>query len=183
VLGFSALQLSPDRDPLAPHAEPARRNQLDLKRLVVSGLLRNLAPALLATPPRIDAPTPTARAALGYLHGNCGHCHNAAGALTGLELVLAQQAADAGSAERTLQSLLGHSSRFRPHGADSAQRVAANGSGSVLTLRMKTDNLLARMPPLGVQVVDTEGVALIERWIATDLQLSLSTHQSPETTP
>ena len=25
VLGFSALQLSPDRDPLAPHAEPARK--------------------------------------------------------------------------------------------------------------------------------------------------------------
>lgn len=177
VLGFSALQLSPDRDPLAPHADPPRRNQLDLKRLVASGLLRNLAPALLATPPRIEAPTPTARAALGYLHGNCGHCHNAAGALTGLELVLAQQAADAGSAERTLQSLLGHSSRFRPHGADSAQRVVASGDGSVLTLRMKTDNLLARMPPLGVRVVDTEGVALIERWIATDIQLSASTRQ------
>ena len=26
------------------------------------------------------------------------------------------------------------------------------------------------MPPLGVQVVDTDGVALIERWIATELQ-------------
>ena len=43
-------------------------------------------------PPRIAATSPTARAALGYLHGNCGHCHNDAGALTGLELVLAQQA-------------------------------------------------------------------------------------------
>jgi hypothetical protein len=40
---------------------------------------------------------------------------------------------------------------------------------------MKTDNQLARMPPLGVRVVDTEGVALIERWIARDLQPSLST--------
>ena len=47
--------------------------------------------------------------------------------------------------------------------------------GSVLTLRMKTDNPLARMPPLGVQVVDTMGVALIERWIANDLQPVLST--------
>jgi hypothetical protein len=175
VLGFTALQLSPDRDPLAPHAEPKRAGEIDLRDLAARGLLRNLPPALLAQPPRIAAPTPAGRAALGYLHGNCGHCHNAAGALTGLELVLAQQAAaDAGSADRTLASLLGHSSRFRAHGSDATQRIGAGAGGSVLTLRMKTDNPLARMPPLGVQVVDTEGVALIERWIAADLQPVLS---------
>ena len=114
----------------------------------------------------------TARAALGYLHGNCGHCHNAAGALSGVELVLAQQAEPAArSSDDVLQSLLGHSSRFRPHGSASAQRIAAGRNGeSVVTLRMKSQNPLARMPPLGVQVVDTDGVALIERWIATELQ-------------
>jgi hypothetical protein len=172
VLGFSALQLSPDRDPLAPHADPARRDYADLRRLVAQGRLVNLPPQLLATPPRIRARTPTERAALGYLHANCGHCHNAAGALDGLELALAQYA-DAGSdsVEQTLRSLLGHSSRFRPQGAASAQRVARDGSGThMVTLRMKTANPLARMPPLGVQVVDTEGVTLVERWIADDLQ-------------
>jgi hypothetical protein len=98
--------------------------------------------------------------------------------LTGLELVLAQQAErDARSAERTLESLLGHSSRFRPHGGGATQRIAVDQGGSVLTLRMKTDNPLARMPPLGVQVVDTRGVDLIERWIANDLQPALSTLQ------
>ncbi|MGZ8256119.1 MAG: hypothetical protein ACXWVT_14790, partial [Burkholderiaceae bacterium] len=86
VLGFSALQLSTDRDPLAPHAERPRPGQLDLRSLAARGLLRGLPAELLATPPRIEASSPTARAALGYLHGNCGHCHNAAGALTGLEL-------------------------------------------------------------------------------------------------
>jgi hypothetical protein len=35
---------------------------------------------------------------------------------------------------------------------------------------MKSGNPLARMPPLGVQVIDEQGVALIERWIATDLK-------------
>jgi mono/diheme cytochrome c family protein len=171
VLGFSALQLSPDRDPLAPHADPARREDADLRSLVAQGRLVNLPPPLLATPPRIRARTPTERAALGYLHANCGHCHNAAGALDGLQLALAQYA-DSGSdsVEQTLRSLLGHSSRFRPHGAASAQRVAHDGSGHMLTLRMKTANPLARMPPLGVQVVDTEGVTLVERWITSDLQ-------------
>lgn len=178
VLGFSALQLSTDRDPLAPHAERQRPGQVDLRSLAARGLLRGLPPELLATPPRVEASSPTARAALGYLHGNCGHCHNAAGALTGLELILAQSAArDARSTERTLQSLLGHSSRFRPQGADATQRIAAGHGSSVLTLRMKTDNPLARMPPLGVQVVDTEGVALIERWIANDLQATHSSRQ------
>jgi hypothetical protein len=180
VIGFSALQLSPDRDPLAPHAAPKRAGDVDLGSLVARGVLRGLPSELLAAPPRIEAPTPTARAALGYLHGNCGHCHNAAGALTGLDLVLAQQVDSAAhSAERTLESLLGHSSRFRPHGGGATQRIAADRGGSVLTLRMKTDNPLARMPPLGVQVVDTEGVALIERWIANDLKPALSTFQEP----
>ena len=178
VLGFTALQLSPDRDPLAPHADKPRAGDVDLQSLVARGVLRGLPSGLLSAAPRIEAPSPTARAALGYLHGNCGHCHNAAGALTGLDLVLAQQADSAAhSAERTLESLLGHSSRFRPHGGEATQRIAADRGGSVLTLRMKTDNPLARMPPLGVRVVDTEGVALIERWIANDLQPALSTSQ------
>ncbi len=83
VLGFSALQLSPDRDPLAPHAEPARNDHANLSNLVASGRLRNLPRRYVEQPPRIAAASPTERAALGYLHGNCGHCHNDAGALTG----------------------------------------------------------------------------------------------------
>ena len=166
VLGVSALQLSPERDPLAPHAEPARNDHANLSNLVASGRLRNLPQRFVEQPPRIVAASPTERAALGYLHGNCGHCHNDAGALTGLDLVLSQQAdAAAQSSERTMQSLLGHSSRFRPQGSDSAQRVARDGGTHMLTLRMKTNNTLARMPPLGVQQVDAEGVALVERWI------------------
>jgi len=167
VLGFSALQLSPDRDPLAPHADAPRSTFADLRSLVAQGRLANLPAALLATPPRIAARTKTERAALGYLHANCGHCHNASGALDGLELTLAQSAVGgAGSAEQTLRSLLGHTSRFRPQDAASAQRIAADGSGAhMLTLRMKSDSPLVRMPPLGVQVVDRAGVALVEDWI------------------
>jgi hypothetical protein len=166
VLGFSALQLSPQRDPLAPHAEPRQPGDVDLRSLAEAQMLVGLPRSLLDVPPAISASSPEERAALGYLHGNCGHCHSDAGALPGLELVLAQQAdAAARSSERTMQSLLGHSSRFRPQGADSAQRIARDGGTHVLTLRMKTNNPLARMPPLGVQQVDTEGVALVERWI------------------
>jgi mono/diheme cytochrome c family protein len=172
LLGFSALQLSPDRDPLAPHAAPARAGDVDLARLAARGLVRDLPQSLLIAPPRIAAPTPTARAALGYLHGNCGHCHNDTGPLAGLELALAQQTdAAADSAERTLASLVGQSSRFRTAGADAATRRVVPGrkEASVLTVRMRSANPLARMPPLGVQVIDDAGLALVERWIRNDL--------------
>ena len=88
VLGFSALQLSSDRDPLAPHADA--RTSIDLAGLVARGLIRNLPPSLLSTPPRIEANSPAERAALGYLHGNCAHCHNDNGAPAPVDLTLAQ---------------------------------------------------------------------------------------------
>jgi hypothetical protein len=171
VLGFSALQLSPDRDPLAPHADPGSPEHPDLRTLAATGVIRNLPRKLLDEPPRIAARSPTARAALGYLHGNCGHCHNDSGALASVDLSLAQQAASpSDSAARTLKSLLGHSSRFRPHDGKVSQRVVAGADEqSVLAVRMKTTNPMARMPPLGVKVADEEGIALIERWIKTAL--------------
>jgi mono/diheme cytochrome c family protein len=144
VLGFSALQLSPDRDPFAPHADPAPAAQFDLRRLSSLGWLRGLPAALLERPPRIAASSPTARAALGYLHGNCGHCHNSTGPLAGIELVLAQSAVKA--------------------------QILAPGRAGLLTRRLRSSNPLVRMPPLGVSVIDGEGVALVERWIHEDLQ-------------
>jgi hypothetical protein len=170
VLGFSALQLSPDRDPLAPHAEPLRPDMADLASLAAGGLLVNLPPALLESPPRVRAADAQARAALGYLHANCGHCHNDAGALDGLHMALAQRAApDIDSVAVTLDSLLGRTSRFRPHGVPDARRIAPDGN-HMLTLRMRSVSPLSRMPPLGVRVVDEAGVSLVERWIADDLQ-------------
>jgi mono/diheme cytochrome c family protein len=138
VLGFSLLQLSPDRDPLAPHAERASPEDADLRRLAATGKLRNLPDSFLAIPPRIAARTPVARAALGYLHGNCGHCHTDAGALQGVGLVLAQPGAGTGPAD----------------------------PGAILR-RLQAPNPLLRMPPLGVRVADAKGIALVESWIRT----------------
>lgn len=187
VLGFSALQLSPDRDPLAPHADSARAGDVNLARLVEAGRLLNLPPALLATAPRIAARSPVERAALGYLHGNCGHCHGGpASSLDGLDLALAQRVAEApASAARTRESLLDHPSRFRPHGLADAKRVALDAnSPSTLTLRLRSTSAFARMPPLGVQVVDDEGVALVERWIAeARLDPQHDNHSHQETRP
>jgi hypothetical protein len=87
VLGFSALQLSPDRDPGALHADAAG---VDLAYLVKKGLITGSPKSLLDKAPRIAAASPTERAALGYLHGNCGHCHNPQGPLQNVGLFLRQ---------------------------------------------------------------------------------------------
>ena len=170
VLGFSALQLSPDRDALAPHTEPARPEQVDLPQLVRRGWLRNLPASFLANPPRIAAETETGRAALGYLHANCGHCHNSAGPLAALDLSLAQlTGAGRANVGGQLDSLIGPTSRFRAQGLD--QRIVpGQAQASVLAMRMRSRNPLTQMPPLGSQVADEEGIALIERWINHDLK-------------
>ncbi len=166
VLGFTALQLSPDRDPLAPHADPRRPEHLDLPGLVERGWLANLPRHLLDTPPRIAAANALERAALGYLHGNCGHCHND-GALAGVEFTLAHEAdRPAQSAARVRASLVGREGRFRDHGGTASRRVVpGDPPSSVIVQRLKSPNPMARMPPLGVRVEDTPAVQLIERWI------------------
>ena len=160
VLGFSALQLSPDRDPLAPHAEPAPPGGLDLRPLVAGGLIRGADPRARA--PRI-AGTPTARAALGYLAANCGGCHNQTGPLAALDLSLDPAAGVAA----VLGSTMGRPSRFLPPGAaDDALRIAPGQPQlSVLVARMRSRDPLVQMPPLGTRTVDDAGLALVERWI------------------
>jgi len=166
VLGFSALQLSPDRDPLAPHAE-RQPGAVDLRSLTARGLLRNLPPELLAKPPRIAAGNPTERAALGYLHGNCGNCHNQEGPLAVLDMTLAQRVAAPTASAAVLGSLVGVESQYRPPDAPSAEARIAPGhlDSSVLALRMNSRDPLQQMPPLGSAAVDAEAVALLRRWI------------------
>jgi len=168
VLGVSALQLSPDRDPLAPHAEMKGADLVDLRYLVERGLVRHLPTSLLERAPRIAASNPTERAALGYLHGNCGHCHNSSGPLASLELVLAQDPVpEAAGTVTTLQSLVGRTSRFRPYGVQGAPQRVTPGKheNSVLAMRMRSRNPMTQMPPLGTQVVDADGLAIVQRWI------------------
>ena len=144
VLGFSALQLSPQ-----------------LRGLAEAGVVRNLPQELLATPPRIPAPTPLARAALGYLHGNCGHCHNGNDAAPPVDLRLEQTgtAADVAAAWRSLVQL------GTQYGDGAAPVVPGDARASVLVARMRSRTPADQMPPLGTRLPDPEGLALVERWI------------------
>ena len=172
LLGFTALQLSPDRDPLAPHAEAPRSGDLDLVAIVKQGWLKGLPPELVATPPRIHAPTPAGRAVLGYLNANCGQCHadpKLASGTVPVELQLAIDPTDPAAAERVTRLLTESESRYRPRGAADARLVVpGDAAAGTLMARIRSRDPRIQMPPLGTAKPDLEARALLERWIQED---------------
>ena len=87
-------------------------------------------------------------AAAGYLHGNCGHCHNER-ALPGLGFEAAHRASQGNaSVERTWRGAVARASDIRA--------------------RMASHDAARRMPPIGVALPDTEGIALVQRWLTQE---------------
>ena len=152
VLGFSTLQLSVDRDPNAPHRDLESRDGVDLLSLVVAGYVVGLDDIA----PRI-AGAPLQRAALGYLHGNCGGCHRAEGPLAAVGMELAQSA----HGERVVATTAGVVAKFAPQ----PRVVPGDAERSLLIARMQARASLAQMPPIGTDVVDAEALRLVAAWI------------------
>ncbi len=167
VLGFSALQLSPERDPGALHTEARPDPGVDLNSLVEKGLLVGLPRSLQENPPRIAAGSATERAALGYLHGNCGHCHNEQGSLKNLGLFL-RHVSEAND-QPALASTIGQPVKTPAPGQspDAVLRIEpGHPDQSGLLQRVASRYPALQMPPLGTEVVDGEAAELLRRWIA-----------------
>jgi mono/diheme cytochrome c family protein len=168
VLGFTPLQLSPDRDPLAPHTRVLPSGALDLCEFVRRGLVRNLPQQFVETPPRIAASTPRERAALGYLSSNCGTCHTSAGSLAGLGLDLSYSLSK--SAAAAIDTTLDRPSQFRwPSDTDPLRIAPSTADLGVLPRRMASRQPLSQMPPLGTHLRDADALALVTEWIREDL--------------
>lgn len=170
ILGFSTLQLSADRDPNAPHAESLPPDGVTLRTLIERGVVRGLPAHLSDGAPRIAAATPTARAALGYLHGNCSYCHTRTGELASLKFSLQYPFTETFEHPPALETTIGQISKYVPSAWDGpGERVrAGDPDRSVLAFRMGSRNPVSQMPPLGSRIVDQEAVALIRKWIAED---------------
>jgi Planctomycete cytochrome C len=154
VLGFSALQLA-----------------AELRSLAAGGVVGGLPSALRERPPAIAAASATERAALGHLHGNCAHCHHPNVGRVPVRLDLMQRvAAPDASAAAVLRSLVDATARYQPHGQTDARVVVpGDATASVLTQRMQSRDPRTQMPPLGTAHIDSEGLALVTRWIQHDL--------------
>lgn len=178
LLGLGTLQLSADRDPLAPHAEPLPDGAVTLPILVARGLLRHLPAEFVQRPARITAPTPVARAALGYLHGNCGMCHTAGGEMASLGFVLQASVLEGAAVPAAIRTTVAQPSHFRSaqHPTVGMRIQPGQPDASLLVARMASRHPVLQMPPLGSRLVDTDAVALLRRWIAEDQALVASAH-------
>jgi hypothetical protein len=179
VQGFGAIQLL-GRDPDALHADVSA-SAVDLQFLVARGLLVGLPQSALQTS-RESAASPTARAALGYLHGNCGHCHNEQGPLRNVGLFLRQTVDGAG--EGAIASTFDQPVKKPAPGlsADATLRIAPqHPDRSALMQRVASRYPPLQMPPLGTVLVDREAVDLLQRWIAeSDPASHASRHKKQE---
>jgi hypothetical protein len=108
-----------------------------------------------------------AREALGYLHANCGNCHNPSGTsrsdtdLT-LRLEVSEHAVeDTGIYQSAVQGVL---DRWLHKGFD--VRIAPGDPDlSAVLARMKLRTKEDAMPPFASERVDTDGVELVRKWI------------------
>lgn len=144
-LGFSALQLSHDNAGLT------------LPLLAAEGRIGALA-ADGFSPPGDSV----AQDALGYLHANCGHCHNDA---FGLPLRMRLRVADAKIEDTDIfQTAIGVKALFQIEGFP--LRIAPGDPGqSLLVHRMSSRGSDAQMPPLATEKKDDKGLARVQAWI------------------
>jgi hypothetical protein len=150
VLGLSAVQLS--------HLGPG----LTVRSLSAAGRL-TVPSAGFSVPG--DA---TARAALGYLHGNCAHCHNpspsAVWFTTPYSLKLLTGAATVAQTDAVVTAVGVAPEKF-VHPGITHRITAGDPASSGVTYRMSVRGSADEMPALGTKVVDQDGLALVSAWI------------------
>ncbi len=137
---------------------------LTLKGLVAEGLL--------SVPPRLDVVVPGSdveRAALGYLHANCGHCHregSSAGERYDLRTWLTVASLVSVDATDTYQHYVNRLSEV-PESELEYRIKGGSPDESELVRRMLLRSSPAQMPPVGSELVDEGGVAVVRAWIET----------------
>jgi hypothetical protein len=115
----------------------------------------------------VPAPPVASDAALGYLHANCGHCHNDSGtawSFTAIDLRLraGDAAIEQSAPHRTTVGVELDHFRF----AGYTLRVApGDPASSALLQRMLSREQMVGMPPLASEHVDPAGVEVVRRWI------------------
>ncbi len=168
VLGFSALQLSPDRDPGAFLGEPLAPGMADLKVLLDRGLLKGARKDLLTKPPRIPGDAKV-RPVLGYLATNCGSCHRGDSPLPELNLDLRQTSQVTRlELEPAHRTALGQRGLFviPGDGAEGSYLLApGNSARSSVIHRMLSRNPDVQMPPLGTVLPDEVALKGLRAWI------------------
>ncbi|MCX5746098.1 MAG: hypothetical protein NT062_26775 [Proteobacteria bacterium] len=129
--------------------------------------LPDLVDLPLSSPPAPGATFAAPNAALGYLHANCGHCHNPQGSAWANSTMVLRLGATETAAAATqiyattvgvpLQTWVGHGYTNRI--------VAGQADQSAIPFRMSERTPTMQMPPIATELPDDEGLALVRTWI------------------
>ena len=159
VLGFSAMQLS--------RADDDSRVGPTLTDIIRRNLL-SAPPDGGSTPPFSVPGDAVTAAALGYLHANCGHCHNRNGTAwpdTQMVLRVTTHDTDVESSDLYL-SLVGQTLQYWRGGAITKRVLPGDPDASAIVARMSARGNEDQMPPLATEENDPTGIAKVRAWIA-----------------
>lgn len=106
--------------------------------------------------------------ALGYLHANCGHCHNPSGSARPDTNLMLRLSVDQQTVETTSPYLSGVGVKLQSFmGADLAVRIVAGAPDqSGIYYRMSQRGPRSQMPPIATEAVDPQGLAAVSAFIA-----------------
>jgi hypothetical protein len=157
VLGLSAIQLSRAR---GTGEGPTLADLAAMK--------------LLSAPPEspetgFAAPgDPQTAAALGYLHANCGHCHNLHGtSWPDTQMVLRLKVTERDPATSELYgSVVDTPLQYWRGGAITLRVAPGAPDASAILARMSARGTKDQMPSLATELTDPDGLALVRAWIA-----------------
>lgn len=157
ILGFGALELA--------HTRPGAT----VTTLAQAGRFTKPLPS------NLDFPGPDAmtKDALGYLHANCGNCHNTTPGVfmipeprMVLRVFVGQALADTGAYKTALNAEV--TKYMHPMAPTIQYRIAGGDAAhSCVSFRMTSLTMTDRMPPIASKVADTRGIAAVNAWIAT----------------
>lgn len=121
----------------------------------------------LSSPPPPGTSYAAPNPALGYLHANCGHCHNPSGsAWADSRMVLRLDVGERDAATTQLvQTTVGVGlEQWIDHGF-AYRIVAGDPAQSAAFYRMTQRTMQVQMPPLATERTDDTGIALLQTWI------------------
>jgi hypothetical protein len=121
----------------------------------------------LSSPPPAGTVYAAPNPALGYLHANCGHCHNPEGGAwvdSHMILRLDVEERDAAMTQTVLTTVGQPLEQWINHGYD-YRVVPGDPAQSALFYRMSQRTMNVQMPPLATEHVDDTGLALVQTWI------------------
>ena len=160
VLGFDAIELDYD-DPVAEN--------LDLKELVAQQLLTN-PPSSGGT---VDAFFPLPgnttyeQPALGYMHSNCGNCHNPTSMVfaNNTQMVLRLTVGSLGALNTTAPYTTAVNVNGNAIGGRTKIVAPNMPDQSIMIYRFESTNPAEKMPALGSEVMDASGDMILRNWI------------------